>query len=72
MVELKYTSPAFPPHNIRVGRIYLLGQDSDGYILSDAKRKIRMNLEEIKMLFTPVGKTWGEVLDKPKTDKKKD
>ena len=72
MVELKYSSPAFPPHNIRVGRIYILEQDSDGYILSDAKGKIRMNLDEIKMLFTPVEKTWNEILDKPKNDKKKD
>ena len=70
MVEVKYSCPAFPPYDLRVGRVYRFEKDAEGYVVSDAKRKIRMDLEEIKMLFSPVDKTWKEVLETPKSEKK--
>lgn len=62
MAEIKYTSFAMPPYGIKLDKIYLFGKDSKGYFYSDAKEKKYLDLDEIKTLFSPVGKTWDEVL----------
>lgn len=67
MVEIKYTSPAFPPYGIRVGKTYRFIKKDKGYAVADVRHEIDMTLDEIKMLFAPVDKTWAEVL---KTSKK--
>ena len=71
MTEIKYTSFAIPPYGIKVDKIYFFDKDSKGYFYSDARIKEHLPVDEIKMLFTPVGKTWSEVLN-AKTRKKDD
>lgn len=70
MTEIKYSSPAFPPYGLRVGKVYNFQKKDKVYIVSDFKNKFEMSLDEIKMLFTPVEKTWDEVLKTSKTTKK--
>lgn len=70
MVEVRYSSPAFPPYGIKVNKVYLFDKDSKGYFLCSVKNKIYMELDEIKMLFSPVDKTWDEVLKTTKGEKK--
>lgn len=72
MVEVKYSSPAYPPYCIKVNKVYSFDKDSKGYFLFDVKNKIYMKLDEIKMLFSPVNKTWDEVLKTSKNVKKED
>lgn len=69
MVEIKYTSPAFPPYGVKVGKVYNFVKKGDCFMVADAKHEIEMPLDEIKMLFTPVEKTWSEVLKAPKKAK---
>ena len=72
MAEIKYTSFAIPPYGIKLDKIYLFGKDSKGYFYSDAKEKKYLALEEIKALFSPVEKTWDEVLKVSKIEKEKE
>lgn len=72
MAEIKYTSFAMPPYGIKLDKTYLFGKDSKGYFYSDAKEKNYFTLEEIKALFSPVEKTWDEVLKVSNTTKKED
>ena len=72
MVEIKYTSFAMPPYGIKLDKTYLFGKDSKGYFYSDAKEKKYLDLDEIKALFSPVDKTWDEVLKVSNMTKKED
>ena len=62
MAEIKYTSFAMPPYGIKLDKTYLFGKDSKGYFYSDAKEKKYLDLDEIKMLFTPIEKNWKAIL----------
>lgn len=62
-IRLLYTSPAFPPFDINMKKMYLLDKDNDGTFVSDGEKKIKIDYELIKTLFTPIGVTWEE-LDK--------
>lgn len=72
MVEVKYSSPAYPPYGIKVNKTYSFEKTSEGYVLSDVKNKFVMELDEIKMLFTPIDKTWEEILKAPKSVRKEE
>ena len=48
MVEIKYTSFAVPPYEIKLDKKYLFGKDPKGYFYSDAKEKKYLDLDEIK------------------------
>lgn len=72
MVEVKYSSPAFPPYDIKVNKVYLFDKDSKGYFLCSVKNKIYMELDEIKMLFSPVDGVWDEILKTSKSVKKEE
>ena len=62
MVEVKYSSPAYPPYSLKTNKIYSFDKDSRGYFLFVGKEKTYMELDEVKMLFSPIEKTWDEVL----------
>ena len=72
MAEIKYTSFAMPPYGIKLDKTYLFGKDSKGYFYSDAKEKKYLDLDEIKALFSPVDKTWDEILKAPKSVRKEE
>lgn len=72
MVEVRYSSPAYPPYGIKVNKTYSFEKTSKGYVLSDVKKNFVMELDEIKMLFTPIDKTWDEVLKVSKSVKKEE
>ena len=72
MAEIKYTSFAMPPYGIKLDKTYLFDKDSKGYFYSDAKGKNYLDLEEIKALFSPVDKTWDEVLKASKSVRKEE
>lgn len=69
MAEIKYTSFAMPPYGIKLDKTYLFGKDSKGYFYSDAKEKKYLDLDEIKMLFTPIEKNWNAILKTSKVEK---
>ena len=72
MAEIKYTSFAMPPYGIKLDKTYLFGKDSKGYFYSDAKEKKYLDLDEIKALFSPVDKTWDEILKASKSVRKEE
>ena len=72
MVEVRYSSPAYPPYNIKVNKVYSFDKDSKGYFLLDVKNKIYMELDEIKMLLSPIDGTWDEILKTSKNVKKEE
>ena len=62
-VILVYSSPAFPPKEISLNKIYYFGKDSKGtYLVSDGEKKYE-KIEYIKAFFTPDKKNWEEVLN---------
>lgn len=72
MAEIKYNCYAVPPDGIKIEKTYTFGKDRNGYFYSDARNKTYLELDELKVLFAPIGKTWDEVLDEKKTVKAKD
>lgn len=72
MIEMKYTSWAYPPHNIKLNKTYTLEKNSKGYVVCDVTEKIPMELNDIKSLFTPINGAWEEVLKTSKNTKKTD
>ena len=71
MAKLRYTCAALPPEGISITAVYDFGKDKEGfYIQKSSDAKLHMGLELIKMLFTPVEKTWAEVLKEPVIVKK--
>ena len=72
MAEIKYTSFAMPPYGIKLDKTYLFGKDSKGYFYPDAKEKNYLDLDEIKVLFSPIDKKWDEILKASKSVKKEE
>lgn len=71
-MNIKYSSFAFPPYDIKVNKIYKLGHDENGYFFNVGKNKQYLDLNEFKALFTPVDGKWDDVVktNKVATDKK--
>jgi hypothetical protein len=67
-IKLKYTSPASPlkPYKIYVNRVYVVDVVNEKLYIYDGYIKQEMSLELLKILFTPVDKTWDEVLREEK------
>jgi hypothetical protein len=60
-IQLRYTCAAYPPLGIDMSLLYSLGKDTDGFYYANLDNKYHAELWFIKMLFTPVDKTWEEV-----------
>ena len=67
--KIMYSSYAEPINGIRVGRAYDFGKNKSGYFYSDGDTEVAIELEDAKALFSPVDKTWDEVLKAPTTKK---
>lgn len=61
-VQVKYTCFAIPPEDIQLNKTYSVGKDYKGYFYMDGKTIKYSTIDYIKMLFSPVEKTWDEVL----------
>ena len=61
-VKIKYTSVAMPPDGVVVTCEYQLGKDKDGYYIVKASGNEYMDIEMLKVLFTPVDSSWDKVL----------
>lgn len=61
-VLVKYTCAAYPPEGITMDKCYTVGKDDKGYYYAFLDNKTYADIEFIKMLFTPNGKTWAEVV----------
>lgn len=61
ITKMIYSSVATPPDNVVLTNRYSLEKDSRGYFYNVGKRKVYQDIELIKILFTPVDKTWDEV-----------
>ncbi len=60
-VRLVYSCPAYPPYGLRLNVEYLISKQKDGLHITDGNFEKVMDLEFIKMCFTPVDKTWIDV-----------
>lgn len=74
-VKLSYTCSASPPNNVRMDRSYSMGRDDKGFFFTDGnyiEHVKESDLWYIKMLFTPNGMEWKDVVfdDKVKQDVK--
>ena len=67
VTKMVYTSIAMPPYGVAITQKYDLNKDAKGYFFIVGKEKIYEDIEIIKSLFEPVGKTWDEVLKRKKT-----
>lgn len=67
VTKMVYTSIAMPPYGVAITQKYDLNKDAKGYFFTVGKEKIYEDIEIIKSLFEPVGKTWDEVLKRKKT-----
>ena len=61
ITKMIYSSVATPPDNVILTNRYSLEKDSRGYFYNVGKRKVYQDIELIKILFSPVDKTWDEV-----------
>ena len=61
ITKMIYSSVATPPDNVVLTNRYSLEKDSRGYFYNVGKRKVYQDIELIKVLFSPVDKTWDEV-----------
>lgn len=61
ITKMIYSSAATPPDNVVLTNRYSLEKDSKGYFYNVGKRKVYQDIELIKILFSPVDKTWDEV-----------
>ena len=74
ITKMIYSSVATPPDGVVLTNRYMLEKDSNGYFYIVRKEKIYQDIELIKELFSPIGKTWDEAF-KPvakKTTQKKE
>ena len=60
-IKLRYTCAAYPPIGVSIDVQYLFGKDAKGFYYKTSEEKFYADLWFIKMLFTPVGKTWNDV-----------
>jgi len=65
-IQLKYTCAAYPPNGINMNHTYYFGFDSVGYFYKELvdSQPMYVDIELIKMLFSPVESTWENVLGK--------
>ena len=68
VTKMIYNSVATPPNGVVLTNKYSLEKDSKGYFYFVGKEKIYQDIELIKALFSPVDKTWDEVI-KPSSKK---
>ena len=61
ITKMIYSSVATPPDNVVLTNRYSLEKDARGYFYNVGKRKVYQDIELIKILFSPVDKTWDEV-----------
>ena len=61
ITKMIYSSVATPPDNVVLTNRYSLEKDSKGYFYNVGKKKVYQDIELIKILFSPVDKTWDEV-----------
>lgn len=66
VIQLKYTSSAWPSDGIQMNKVYSLGKDEDGSFIEGHGIKQYYAYELIKMMFSPIKEkqTWEEI-DKP-------
>lgn len=61
ITKMIYSSVATPPNGVVLTNRYSLEKDSKGYFYNVGKEKVYQDIELIKVLFSPVNKTWDEV-----------
>ena len=61
ITKMIYSSVATPPDNVVLTNRYSLEKDSRGYFYNVGKENVYQDIELIKVLFSPVDKTWDEV-----------
>ena len=61
ITKMIYSSVATPPNGVVLTNRYSLEKDSKGYFYNVGKEKVYQDIELIKVLFSPVDKTWDEV-----------
>ena len=61
ITKMIYSSVATPPDNVVLTNRYSLEKDSRGYFYNVGNEKVYQDIELIKVLFSPVDKTWDEV-----------
>lgn len=61
ITKMIYSSVATPPNGVVLTNRYSLEKDSKGYFYNVGKGKVYQDIELIKVLFSPVDKTWDEV-----------
>ena len=61
ITKMIYSSVATPPNGVVLTNRYSLEKDSRGYFYNVGKRKVYQDIELIKILFSPVDRTWDEV-----------
>ena len=62
VTKMIYSSVATPPDGVVLTNRYTLEKDSKGYFYCVGKEKVYQDIELIKALFSPINKTWDEVL----------
>lgn len=62
VTKMIYSSVATPPKGVVLTNRYALEKDSKGYFYKVGKEKIYQDIELIKVLFSPIDKTWDEIL----------
>ena len=75
ITKMIYSSVATPPNGVVLTNRYSLEKDSKGYFYNVGKEKIYQDIELIKVLFSPIDKTWNEVFKptvKTNTQKKEE
>ena len=74
VTKMIYSSVAIPPVDVVISYKYTLEKDSKGYFYYVGKEKVYQDIELIKVLFSPVDKTWDEVFKSAvkKTTQKKE
>lgn len=64
MVKIRYTCAAVPPQGISVSAVYDCGKDKEGfYIQKSSGSKQYIDVDLLKMLFTPVDTDWKKALN---------
>ena len=61
ITKMIYSSVATPPNGVVLTNRYSLEKDSKGYFYNVGKEKVYQDIELIKVLFSPIDKTWDEV-----------
>ena len=62
ITKMIYSSVATPPNGVALTNRYSLEKDSKGYFYNVGKEKVYQDIELINALFSPVDKTWDEVI----------